>query len=49
MKLSDLRRQMENAGVDPEDIEEQLDRLAEDLQDHDRDERTLDQLRKDIQ
>lgn len=47
MRLSDLRRKMEEAGMDPADIEDQLDALAEDLVDYDRDERTLAQLRKD--
>lgn len=37
MTPSELRRKMENAGVDHDEIEAQVDRLADDLVQHDRD------------
>lgn len=38
MNLNDLQRKMENAGMEPADIDAQIDRLADDLVQHERDE-----------
>lgn len=48
MTPSELRRKMENAGVDHDEIEAQVDRLADDLVQHDRDAR-LDQQLQELQ
>lgn len=47
MTPADIRRKMENAGLPHDEIEAQVDRLADDLVQHDRDaslERQLSQL-----
>ena len=37
MNLTDLQRKMENAGMEPAEIDAQIDRLADDLVQHERD------------
>lgn len=46
MTPADLRRKMEDMGMDPDTIDERVDRLADDLVQHDRDEALEHQLEK---
>lgn len=41
MNLNDLRRKMEESGMEPADIDAQIDRLADDLVQQERDARAL--------